>query len=213
VRKKAIDKKKVRTRKSSERSLLASLSLDQAVVRADCRHFEAGIPTQEENMRNSTRPVRTLMTMVAISASFVLTSPASAQDAGAQAAYRDIEQTLGLVPDFFKAFPQSGIAGAWSEFKALQLNPNTKLDNKTKQLIGLAVSAQIPCQYCIYFHAAVARANGATDAEISEAVAMAAMTRHWSTVLNGMEIDLAAFKKETDTVLKLGAEKANSASK
>jgi AhpD family alkylhydroperoxidase len=154
-----------------------------------------------------------LTTSVAIGACFALTTPASAQDAGAQAAYRDIERTLGVLPGFFKAFPESGIAGAWSEFKSLQLNPGTSLDNKTKQLIGLAVSAQIPCQYCIYFHAAVARANGATDAEISEAVAMAAMTRHWSTVLNGMEIDFATFKKETDTVLRLGAEKAKAASK
>ena len=159
-------------------------------------------------MRNPTRLLKTLATLAAISATFALATPASAQDAGAQAAYRDIEQTLGLVPGFFKAFPPSGIAGAWSEFKSLQLSPNTKLDVKTKQLIGLAVSAQIPCQYCIYFHAAVAKANGATDAEISEAVAMAAMTRHWSTVLNGMEIDLATFKKETDTVLRLAGERA-----
>ena len=164
-------------------------------------------------MRNSTRLLKTLAASVAISASLALATPASAQDASAQAAYRDIEQTLGLVPGFFKAFPQSGIAGAWSEFKSLQLSPATKLDVKTKQLIGLAVSAQIPCQYCIYFHAAVARANGATEDEISEAVAMAAMTRHWSTVLNGMEIDLAAFKRETDTVLKLAADRSRSASK
>jgi len=168
---------------------------------------------KEEIMRNPTRLLTTLAATAAISASFLLTTTASAQDANAQAAYRDIEQTLGLLPGFFKAFPQSGIAGAWSEFKSVQLSPNTRLDVKTKQLIGLAVSAQIPCQYCIYFHTAVAKANGATDEEIKEAVAMAAMTRHWSTVLNGMEIDLDAFKKETDTVLRLAAERARSASK
>ena len=125
-----------------------------------------------------------------------------------QAAYRDIEQTLGMVPAFFKAFPESGIAGAWAEFKSVQLNSKTSLNVKTKELIGLAVSAQIPCQYCVYFHTAVAKANGATDEEIREAVAMAAISRHWSTVLNGMQIDLASFKHETDTVLKLAGEKA-----
>jgi hypothetical protein len=41
-----------------------------------------------------------------------------------------------------------------------------------------------------------------------EAVAMAAMTRHWSTVLNGMNADLVAFKRDTDTVLQLAAQKA-----
>ena len=149
-------------------------------------------------------------TLVAIS-TFGLS--ASAQDQGAQATYRDIEQTLGSVPTFFKMFPESGIAGAWAEFKAIQLNPQTRLDGKTKELIGLAVSAQIPCTYCVYFHTAAAKLNGATDAEIKEAVAMAAISRHWSTVLNGMQIDLAAFKQETDTVLKLAGEKATTASK
>jgi AhpD family alkylhydroperoxidase len=135
-------------------------------------------------------------------------SVAKAEDASAQAAYRDIEQTLGSVPSFFKAFPESGIAGAWAEFKSVQLNPKTKLDAKTKELIGLAVAAQIPCQYCIYFHTAVAKANGATDEDIREAVAMAAIARHWSTVLNGMQIDLDGFKRETDTVLRVAGEKA-----
>jgi AhpD family alkylhydroperoxidase len=136
---------------------------------------------------------------------------ALAQDAGAQATYRDIEQTLGSVPTFFRMFPESGIAGAWSEFKTVQLNPNTKLSGKTKELLGLAVAAQIPCQYCVYFHTAAAKLNGATDDEIREAVAMAAIVRHWSTVLNGMQVDFAGFKRETDTVLQAVATKAKAA--
>ncbi|MER9949694.1 hypothetical protein NKJ89_16645 [Mesorhizobium sp. M0047] len=31
-----------------------------------------------------------------------------------------------------------------------------------------------------------------------EAVAMAAIVRHWSTMLNGSQVDLATFKKQTD---------------
>ncbi len=134
-----------------------------------------------------------------------------AEDATAQAAYRDMEQTLGIVPGFFKMFPEAGIAGAWNEFKTVQLNPRTALSAKTKELIGLAVSAQIPCHYCVYFHTAVAKANGATEEEIREAVAMAAISRHWSTVLNGMQVDAAEFKRETDTVLRLAGEKAKTA--
>jgi len=133
---------------------------------------------------------------------------ARADDASATAAYKDMQATLGMVPGFFRAFPETGIAGAWSEFKNVQLNPSTALNNKTKELIGLAVASQIPCAYCVYFHTAVAKANGASDEEIREAVAMSAMTRHWSTVLNGMQVDLATFKGETDAVLKLAAEKA-----
>jgi AhpD family alkylhydroperoxidase len=133
---------------------------------------------------------------------------ARAQDPSTTAVYKDIQATLGLVPGFFKAFPESGIAGAWAEFKNVQLSPATKLNNKTKELIGLAVASQIPCTYCVYFHTAVAKANGASDDEIKEAVAMAAISRHWSTVLNGMQTEFATFKSETDTVLRLAAEKA-----
>ena len=142
-----------------------------------------------------------------------LVQTASAEDSAAQATYRDIEQTLGSVPTFFKMFPEFGIPGAWAEFKSVQLNPKTKLDGKTKELLGLAVAAQIPCQYCIYFHTAAAKLNGASDEEIRETVAMAALVRHWSTVLNGMQVDLAGFRKETDTVLKVAADKAKSAAK
>jgi AhpD family alkylhydroperoxidase len=162
-------------------------------------------------MRTSTSIALTLATAIGLGTVAMVAKIAAAEDSTAQSTYRDIEQTLGSVPSFFKTFPESGIAGAWGEFKSVQLNPKTKLDGKTKELIGLAVSAQIPCQYCVYFHTAAAKLNGATDEEVREAVAMSAIVRHWSTVLNGMQVDLAGFKRETDTVLRLAAEKAKSA--
>jgi AhpD family alkylhydroperoxidase len=158
-------------------------------------------------MFSNTRKVVVILSAIAVAGPFGA-STARAEDPGAVAAYKDIEATLGIVPGFFKAFPESGIAGAWSEFKTVQLNPSTALNGKTKELIGLAVAAQIPCAYCIYFHTVAAKANGASDEEIREAVAMAAISRHWSTVLNGMQVDLASFKSETDTVLRLAGEKA-----
>jgi len=164
-------------------------------------------------MHKSTALAMMLTTGVIAAGIAGIVTSAPAQDASAQTTYRDIEQTLGLVPTFFKMFPESGIAGAWTEFKSVQLNPKTSLNGKTKELIGLAVAAQVPCQYCIYFHTAAAKLNGATDAEIREAVAMAAIARHWSTVLNGMQVDLDGFKRETDAVLRLAGEKAKAASK
>jgi AhpD family alkylhydroperoxidase len=155
-------------------------------------------------MKRMTRIAATLAAVVVVGG---VSYAAEAADASAQSTYRDIEQTLGAVPGFFKLFPEAGIAGAWGEFKTVQLNPKTALNGKTKELLGLAVAAQIPCHYCIYFHTAAAKANGATDEEIREAVAMAAIVRHWSTVLNGMQVDLASFKRETDTVLRLAGEK------
>lgn len=128
--------------------------------------------------------------------------------ASAEKTYAEVESMLGAVPSFFRAFPQAGIAGAWEEFKAIQLSPDTALSPKEKELIGLAVAAQIPCHYCVYAHTAFAKANGATEQEIQEAIAMAALTRHWSTVLNGSQIDMLAFRAEIDGLLRHAAEQA-----
>ena len=139
----------------------------------------------------------------------LVAAPGRADEAGSAAdTYRDIEATLGGVPAFFRMFPEAGIPGAWAEFKAIQLNPDTQLSGKQKELIGLAVAAQIPCAYCVYFHTKAAMLNGATEEEVKETVAMAAIVRHWSTVLNGMQVDLDAFRRQTDELLALAEKKA-----
>jgi AhpD family alkylhydroperoxidase len=160
-------------------------------------------------MRNAAHSLR-LTEIAASVAGMILADSAKAQDG--PATYRDIEATLGSVPTFFKLFPEEGIGGAWTEFKTVQLNPKTALSGKEKELIDLAVAAQIPCSYCVYLHTAAAKLNGATDTEIREAVAMAAITRHWSTVLNGMQADAAGFQRETDTVLRAASERMKAAS-
>ncbi len=159
-------------------------------------------------MRGSARRPLSIVVATGLSGA-MFAGLAMAQDA--PSTYRDIEATLGSVPTFFKLFPEEGIGGAWAEFKTIQLNAKTALSGKEKELIGLAVAAQIPCTYCVYFHTQAARLNGATDAEIREAVAMAAISRHWSTVLNGMQVDPAGFRQETDTVLRLAAERMKAA--
>jgi AhpD family alkylhydroperoxidase len=79
---------------------------------------------------------------------------------------------------------------------------------KYRELISLGVAAQIPCAYCVYAHTAFAKANGATDAEVREAVSYAAEVRLWSTVLNGNQYDLAKWKSEIDGILKYISEQA-----
>jgi AhpD family alkylhydroperoxidase len=125
-----------------------------------------------------------------------LAAGAGDTSASAEAAYADIGKTLGGVPSFVKQFPKAGIAGAWAELKGLQFSNETALSAKEKALISLAVAAQIPCSYCIYDDTLAAKRAGASEQEIQEAVAISALTRHWSTVLNGLQIDLAQFKKE-----------------
>ncbi|MER8428743.1 carboxymuconolactone decarboxylase family protein [Mesorhizobium caraganae] len=151
----------------------------------------------EDYMVKSNRTLKSLV--IAAGVGMLFAAPAKADEASA-AAYKDIEATLGSVPDMFKTLPDVAVAGAWAEIKGVQLNPKTALDGKTKELIGLAVASQIPCQYCIYFHTEAAKLNGATDEEIKEAIAMAAIVRHWSTMLNGSQVDFATFKQQTDGV-------------
>src|SRR3954469_16956855 len=99
---------------------------------------------------------------------------ARAADSPAVAATKaDVQKTFGFVPQFVLKMPEEMLPGAWEELKGLQLNPNTALPGRTKELVGLAVAAQIPCRYCIAAHTEFARLNGASDKEIGEAVAMA----------------------------------------
>lgn len=136
-----------------------------------------------------TRLFLTLIALLGLSASALAETPAAKTRA-------DIQATLGFVPDFVQKIPEPMLPGTWDELKMLQLNPKTALDGRTKELIGLGVSAQIPCRYCIVAHTEFAKLNGARDAEIAEAVGMAAVTRHWSTFLNGAQIDEARFRAD-----------------
>ena len=82
-------------------------------------------------------------------------SPNPADDA-----YTEMEKAFGGVPTFMKAFPTNAVAGAWAEMRDLELNDKTALNAKTKELIGLAVAAQIPCSYCVYAHTQAAKRAG-----------------------------------------------------
>ena len=117
-------------------------------------------------------------------------------------ALRDIGATLGSVPEFLKRFPDGARAAAWRTMKEVQMNPASALSGKNKELVGLAVAAQVPCKYCVIAHTEFARLNGASDAEINEAIAMAAFTRQMSTLLNGMQVDEPQFRRDVDRLVR-----------
>jgi AhpD family alkylhydroperoxidase len=85
-----------------------------------------------------------------------------------------------------QTLPDQALKPLWDTYQAV-LNPTGALDGKTKQLIALGVSAQIPCAYCVYATTKAAKAAGATDAQIKEAIATAALVRFNSTMLNGSD--------------------------
>lgn len=104
-------------------------------------------------------------------------------------------------PRFYKdTYPEHALAARLAA-EAVLAGKDAKLDAKTRELIALGVAAQIPCVYCVYVHDKKARAAGASEAEVREAVATSAHVRHWSTVLNGMAYDVDAFRAEFDRIM------------
>lgn len=109
---------------------------------------------------------------------------------------RDIEATLGRVPGWVDEIPGVALEGFWSLMKGFELG-ETKIPNKYKELIGLAVAGATRCRYCALFHTEGARLNGATDEEIAEASLMAGLTMCASTFLNAQQVDYGRFRDET----------------
>ena len=146
--------------------------------------------------------------MIFIIPVFLITMTLSTQDNNAyENAKNEIQEQFGTLPSFFEVFPKHALAGAWENFKQLN-GPESKIPPKYRELLQRAVASQIPCDYCIYFHTASAKANGATDEEIQEAVAHGAAVRHWSMILQGNQIDFEEFKIEFDAMMEYMSEKS-----
>ena len=112
---------------------------------------------------------------------------------------RDIRETLGLVPSFFKRIPDRFLDAEWTLFKQLELE-ETLIPNKYKELIGVAVHSETKCRYCSLFHTEAAKLFGATDEEIQEAVHFAKYTVGWSVYLNGIREDYDQFARELQQI-------------
>ncbi len=69
-----------------------------------------------------------------------------------------------------------GVHDAFDAFSKAVFAPGA-LDEKTKQLIAVAVAHTTQCPYCITGHTKLAHRKGATDEEIMEAVWVAAEMR------------------------------------
>lgn len=117
-----------------------------------------------------------------------------------QRVYSEMEAAFGFVPGFVKTMPDVSLEHEWKTLVAVQMEPGA-IPNKYRELIGLAVAASKGCEYCAYFHAQFARLNGATDAEIEDAVHFAKSNMGWSTYLHGMQYDLGQFKKDVDRIV------------
>lgn len=82
------------------------------------------------------------------------------------------QQRQQLTPD---------IEDAWSQFGKTVFAPGA-LDAKTKQLIAVAVAHVTQCPYCIRGHAPAAKREGVSEAELMEAIWVAAEMRSGGAV-------------------------------
>ena len=140
---------------------------------------------------------------MALAATSVRAEPTavSTPSSPAESVRKDIETQLGFLPNFFRAVPEVVLPGLWGEFRSLRINDSTALPCKIKELIALAVSSQTACKACTYGATEIAKATGATEQEIGEAAALASLTRHWSTFMNGIQIELGKHQAEVDNAV------------
>jgi AhpD family alkylhydroperoxidase len=114
--------------------------------------------------------------------------------------YREIETMFGQVPEWVRQVPQSAVAPFWGLMRDFYF-AETKIPNKYKELIGIAVSGATRCRYCALFHTEGARLAGATEEEIAEASMMAGVTMAASTFINAQQIDYETFARETGEII------------
>ena len=141
---------------------------------------------------------QTRCTITIFIVALVISTPLFAQDNATEAwnkAQAEMKAMMGSVPVMFTKLPMGVRVSAWELFKSIN-NPKTAIPSKYGELIGLAVAAQIPCEYCIIAHTTLAKLFGATDEEIEEAITKGAETRFLSTILNGSLVDIESFKTD-----------------
>lgn len=106
----------------------------------------------------------------------------------------DMEETLGLVPPPLGTIPEEDAVSEWPFFRKYTVG-ESEIPPKYRELMGLAVAANIKCPYCAHFHTEAAKMHGATDEELREAFSLASLTSRYSAMLHAQQYDLDEFKQ------------------
>ncbi|WP_254274134.1 carboxymuconolactone decarboxylase family protein [Haloarcula marina] len=106
---------------------------------------------------------------------------------------QEIKDTFGMVPPPLSDIPKDDMVGEWHFFQKYTVG-ESEIPPKYRELMGLAVAANIKCPYCTHFHRNAAQMHGATEAELDEAASLASHTSRYSAMLHALEYDLEEFK-------------------
>ena len=112
---------------------------------------------------------------------------------------KDIQKSIGIVPGFVKGLPQDVLNHDWPLMKKYTLG-ESKIPGKYRELIGLAVAANIKCPHCQLFHMSVAKMLGATPEELAEIAFLASYTSRWSAMIHAQHYPYETFAKETEQI-------------
>ena len=107
----------------------------------------------------------------------------------------DIEESLGIVPGYFEHLNEEDLRNEWPTFKRYALEESV-IPAKYRELIGLAVAANIKCPYCQLFHREAAKMHGATEEELAELSFLASWTARYSALIHAQNYDFDTFETE-----------------
>ena len=116
------------------------------------------------------------------------------QDASPEvrAVYDDIMATrkTDWINNFWKALAGDPVTlrRTWQSIKEI-MAPGA-LDNLTKEMVYLAVSATNQCGYCIASHTAAARKAGMTEAMFAELMAVVGMANETNRLASGYQVEI-----------------------
>lgn len=111
----------------------------------------------------------------------------------------DLEQTYGLVPPPLDGIPEDDAIQEWPTFKKYTVG-ESEIPPKYRELIGLAIAANIKCPYCVRFHTAAAELHGATEAELEEVYSLASFTARYSSMLHAQNYDIEEFQDKLEQI-------------
>ena len=107
----------------------------------------------------------------------------------------EMERTFGRVPAPLNSIGEEDATNEWPMFEKYTVG-ESEIPAKYRELIGLAVAANIKCPYCAHFHREAARLHGATDEELEETYVLASFTSRYSAMLHAIQYDLEQFEDE-----------------
>lgn len=112
---------------------------------------------------------------------------------------RDMAVELGCTPALLDRLPDEFLGPHWELMKRAQFG-ETLIPRMYRDLIGLAAAAANRCEYGIVLHTALARLDGAGEAELAETLHYAGLVSGWGVMLAGLRVDHQQIQTEASRI-------------